>query len=105
MSVISVLTVQNGAAVPAGVTRASTRIDVTDSAGAAQSQSLTGTESPAWTATFTVAPGVGSVIATDIDTNGATIGTPVKAPFDTGTGTVGGAQLQTSGLTVTVVTP
>lgn len=102
MSAISVLTVQAGPPVPTGVTRASTTLSVTDSSGSVQTATLTGSESPPWTANFTVAAGAGSIVATDIDTTGATIGTPVTAQFNTGSGTVA---LQTSGVTVTVTTP
>jgi hypothetical protein len=103
MSTISVLTVQAGPPVPSGVTRASTALVVVDSAGASQSASLTGAESPPWTTSFTVAAGAGTITATDIDTNGATIGTTGPAAF--ATGAVGATVLQTSGVTVIVTTP
>jgi hypothetical protein len=104
MSVISITTVQQGAAIPAGVTRAGTNLSVTDASGAVQTGSVNGTETPTpWTAQFTVAPGAGSVTATDVDTTGAVIGTPVTQAYTTGTVTSSG--LQTSGITVSVVTP
>lgn len=103
MSVISVLTVQNGPPVPTGVTRASTSLVVTDSSGASQTASLTGAETPPWTANFTVAAGAGTITATDIDTTGAQIGT--TGPIAYTTGAVGPTVLQTSGVTVTVTTP
>jgi hypothetical protein len=103
MSVISILTVQQGAPIPAGVTRAGTNISVTDSSGAVQTGSVNATETPAWTAQFTVAPGAGSYTLTDVDTTGAVIGTPVPGTFNTGSSAP--SALQTSGAVVTVITP
>ena len=83
---------------PAGVTFASTNLVVTDSAGATQSLSLNGSESPPWSVTVSgLADGAGTVVATDVDTTGATIGTPVSQSFSTGTATFSA----TTGITVT----
>lgn len=72
----------NAITLPAGVVFAGCEVDVTDSAGAVQSATLNGTEVPPFTATFTsLADGAGSVAATDLDTTGATIGTPASTTF------------------------
>lgn len=71
-----------------GQTYAGTKVDVTDASGAVQTKTLIGSESPKFSATFTVVDGTGSVTATDLDVTGATIGTPVVQAFATGgTGT------------------
>jgi hypothetical protein len=104
MSVISIQVAFAGPAIPAGVTRASTLVAVTDSAGAAQSFTLTGTEIPVgFIPSVTVAAGTGSIVLTDTDTTGATIGTPTTVPFTTGS--VTGSVLQSSGATVVTITP
>jgi hypothetical protein len=104
MSVISIQVLFAGPAIPAGVTRASTTVAVTDSAGAAQSFSLTGTEVPAgFIPSVTVAAGTGSMVLTDVDSTGATIGTATTLPFTTGGST--GSVLQSSGATVVTITP
>jgi hypothetical protein len=104
MSVISIQVLFAGPAVPAGVTRASTTVMVNDSAGAQQTFTLTGTEVPAgFIPSVTVAAGTGSIVLTDTDTTGATIGTATTLPFTTGS--VTGAVLQSSGATVVTITP
>lgn len=61
---------------------AGTQVVLTDSAGAVQKATLTGVETPPWSIQFAnVASGAGSVTATDVDTAGATIGTPVTVAF------------------------
>lgn len=86
---------------PTGAAYASTSVVVTDSTGVAQpAVSLNGSETPAWTFQTSVAPGSGTVVATDLDVNGATIGT-VSQPF-----TEAGTPVTftpTSGITVTPV--
>jgi hypothetical protein len=66
-----------------GAAFASTSVVVTDSSGTAQpAVLLTGVESPTpWAFTTSVAPGAGSVTATDLDANGVTLGTPVTQSF------------------------
>jgi hypothetical protein len=104
MSTISIQVTFAGPAIPTGVTRASTTVQVTDSAGAAQSFTLTGTENPVgFIPSVTVAPGTGSIILTDTDANGATIGNVTTVPFTTGSAT--GSVLQSSGVTVVTITP
>jgi hypothetical protein len=104
MSTISIQVTFAGPAIPAGVTRASTLVAVTDSAGASQSFTLTGTEVPVgFIPSVTVASGTGSIVLTDTDTTGATIGTPTTVPFTTGS--VTGSVLQSSGATVVTITP
>ena len=67
---------------PTGAAYASTHILLTDSAGAAQTASVNGSESPPWTAVFTgVAAGAGTVVVTDLDVNAATLGTPISQAF------------------------
>lgn len=72
----------NALVLAAGILFAHCKVDVTDAAGAVQSANLDGTESPPFTATFTsLADGAGSVVATDLDTTGAVIGTPATTTF------------------------
>jgi hypothetical protein len=105
MSVISIQVLFAGPAIPAGVTRASTTVLVTDSAGASQSATLTGTEVPVgFIPSVTVAAGAGTILLTDTDTNGAVIGTPT-GPLPFTTGSVTGSVLQSSGVTVVTITP
>lgn len=68
---------------PTGAAFASTSVVVTDSSGVAQpAVLLTGVESPnPWSFSTSVAPGDGTVVATDLDVNGATLGTPVSQSF------------------------
>lgn len=83
---------------PAGVTFASTNLVVTDSGGATQSFSLNGSETPPWSVLVSgLADGNGSIVASDVDTTGATIGTPVSQSFNTGVATFAA----TTGITVT----
>jgi hypothetical protein len=82
---------------------ASTTVVVTDSGGAAQTFTLNGTESPVgFIPSVTVAAGTGSVVITDLDANGATLGTAVTVPYTTGA--VGGTQFLHSGATVVTLT-
>lgn len=103
MSVIQIQIVKTATPAPAGVTFASTQVLVTDSSGAAQTFSLVGTESPPWGVSATVAAGAGSVTATDLDSTGAAIGTPVTQSYTTTS--VGTTFPGTTGITVTTTTP
>ena len=94
-----------GASIPTqtGAAFASTSVVVTDSTGVAQAAVLlTGAETPPpWAFTASVAAGSGTVVATDLDINGATLGTPVSQSF-TESGSPP-AFLPTTGITVTPV--
>ena len=81
---------------------AKSNIVVTDGAGATQSASVTGTEIPPWSAPFNnIAAGSGSVTATDLDVNGATLGSQTQA-FQTAPGGGTGTTFpQTSSIVVT----
>jgi hypothetical protein len=70
-------------ATPTGAAFASTSVVVTDSSGTPQpAVLLTGVETPTpWAFSTSVAPGAGTVVATDLDANGATLGTPVSQSF------------------------
>jgi hypothetical protein len=60
---------------PTGAAFASTSVVVTDPVSGAQTPVvLTGVESPPWSFTTSVNPGTGSVVATDLDVNGAVLG-------------------------------
>lgn len=88
---------------PTGAAFASTSVVVTDSTGVAQpAVLLTGAETPTpWAFSASVAIGAGTVVATDLDVNGATLGTPVSQSF-----TEAGSPptfLPTAGITVTPV--
>ncbi len=76
-----------------------TSVVVTDSTGVAQpAVLLTGAETPTpWTFTASVAPGAGTVVATDLDVNGLAIGTPVSQAFTE----AGSTFPSTVGITVT----
>lgn len=64
---------------------ASTVVTLTDSAGAVQTATLVGTETPPWTAVFqnvaAVAGATGTVTAQDTDSAGAAIGALVSQVF------------------------
>lgn len=88
---------------PNGVAFASTSVVVTDSGGVPQpAVLLTGSETPtAWAFSTSVLPGAGSVVATDLDVNGAALGSPVSQGFSI----AGPAPMfpPTTGITVTPV--
>jgi len=101
-----IVAVTKGASIPTptGAQFASTSVVVTDSTGVAQAAVLlTGAETPTpWAFSTSVAPGAGTVTATDLDINGATLGTPVTQSF-----TEAGSPasfLPSTGITVTPVT-
>jgi hypothetical protein len=101
-----IVAVTKGASIPTptGAQFASTSIVVTDSTGTPQTAVLlTGAETPTpWAFSTSVAPGAGTVTATDLDINGATLGTPVTQTF-----TEAGSPasfLPSTGITVTPVT-
>lgn len=102
-NIATVTLIKNTAALlPAGnAAFASTQVALTDAAGAVQTASLTGAETPPWTVVFNnVATGAGTVVATDVDSAGATIGTPVSQSFtEVGSPATFPA---TTGITVTV---
>lgn len=78
---------------------AGTQVALTDSAGNVQKATLTGVETPPWSAQFAnVADGAGSVVATDVDTAGNVIGTPLSVAF---TELAPATFPATSGITVT----
>jgi hypothetical protein len=68
---------------PTGAASAGTSVVITDSTGAAQAPVvLTGAETPTpWAFTTNVAVGAGTVVTTDVDVNGATLGTPITQTF------------------------
>jgi len=100
-----IVAIAKGAAIPTqtGAAFASTSVVVTDSTGTAQpAVLLNGTETPTpWAFSTSVAVGAGTVVATDMDVNGATLGTPVSQSFTE----VGSPQMFTpsTGITVTPV--
>jgi hypothetical protein len=66
-------------ATPSGAAYASTSVVVTDSTGTAQPAVNVTPASPSFTAS--VAVGAGSVVAQDVDVNGAVLGSPVTQSF------------------------
>jgi hypothetical protein len=83
---------------------ATTSVVVTDNSGAVlPAVVLDGTETPPWTATFTGAtgPNEASAIATDLDSTGAVIGTPVTGT-ESGTGGQPGTFEASTGVSVVV---
>jgi hypothetical protein len=105
MSQITVVLSKNlTAALPTGVTYAATAIVVVDNSGVTlPAVTVNGSESPPWTAVFTGTdgPSEATATATDLDTSGNTIGTPVTAT-ESGTGGQPGTFPQTTGLSITV---
>jgi hypothetical protein len=105
VAVIVALT--QGASIPTqtGAAYANTSVVVTDSSGVAQpAVLLNGSETPTpWAFATSVNPGPGTVVATDLDVNGATLGTPVTQTF-TEAGTPP-AFTPTTGISVTPVQP
>jgi hypothetical protein len=89
---------------PTGVPFASISVVVTDSSGTPQPPVLlTGSETPTpWAFSTSVNPGAGTVVATALDTNGATLGAPITQSF-TEAGSPPTFQPPT-GITVTPVT-
>lgn len=100
-----IVAIAKGASIltPSGAAFASTSVVVTDSSGVAQpAVLLTGSEPTPWAFSTSVAVGAGTVVATDLDINGATLGVPVTQTF-----TEAGSPptfLPTSGISVTPVT-
>lgn len=90
---------------PTGAAFASTSVTVTDSSGVAQPPVLlTGKEATPWSFTTSVNPGAGTVVATDLDVNGAVLGSPISQSFTEAS--TPPTFLPTSGIVVTpVVTP
>lgn len=83
---------------PPGVTFGQTTLVVTDAASATQTISLNGTESPPWFVTVSsLADGTGTIVATDLDTNGNTLAGPISQSFTTTQATFSA----TTGITVT----
>lgn len=104
MTTITVVVQKTTADLPAGKTFNHTEIEVTDNSGATlEKQSVSGGESPPWSATFTGAAGdqKASATITDFDTDGNVIGEAVTV-----TQTDGGGQNtsfpQSTGATLTV---
>jgi hypothetical protein len=80
-----IIAITKGASIPTpnGAAFASTSVVVTDSSGVAQpAVLLTGVETPTkWAFSTSVNPGAGTVVATDLDVNGAVLGAPVSQTF------------------------
>jgi hypothetical protein len=88
---------------PAGTTFGSTAVVVTDNSGAVlPTQTLNGTETPPWTATFTgtTGPGEASVVLTALDANGNTLATLTGT--ESGTGGQPATFPSPTGVTITV---
>jgi hypothetical protein len=81
--VIVALTKGTSTPTQTGAAFASTSVVVTDSSGTPQpAVLLTGVETPTpWAFSTSVNPGAGTVVATDLDINGATLGTPITQAF------------------------
>jgi hypothetical protein len=90
---------------PTGAAFANTSVVVTDSSGTAQpAVLLNGSETPTpWAFSTSVNTGAGNVVATDLDVNGATLGSPITQAF-TEAGTPP-AFTPTSAISVTPVQP
>jgi len=103
VQVIVALTQSASVNTPTGAAYLNTSVVVTDSTGIAQAPVLlTGKELPTpFSFVTSVAPGAGTVVATDLDVNGAVIGGPVSQTF-TEAGTPP-TFAPTSGITVTPV--
>ncbi len=102
ISVIVALTQGPATISPTGAAYAGTSVIVTDSSGTAQpAVTLNGKETPPFSFQTSVAPGNGTVVAQDLDVNGAAMGSPVSQTFtEVGTPVT---FTPTSGITVTPV--
>lgn len=100
-----IVALTQGASIPTqtGAAFANTSVVVTDATGVAQNAVLlNGSETPTpWAFSTSVAQGAGQVVATDLDVNGATLGTPITQAF-TEAGTPP-AFTPTTGISVTPV--
>jgi hypothetical protein len=83
-----------------GVTFARTDVVVTDSTGVAL-PTVSAKPTDLSVTVPSVTDGKGSVTATDFDSNGAVLGSPVTQAFDSTTGTGGGQFFPLAGLTIT----
>jgi hypothetical protein len=83
IAVIVALTKGTSMPTQTGAAFANTSVVVTDSSGVAQpAVLLSGTETPTpWAFSTSVNPGNGTVVATDLDVNSATLGTPITQTF------------------------
>lgn len=81
MSNILITLTKTATPLPTGVVFDHTNVVVVDSAATSQTFALNGSETPPWSQVVTVADGAGTVTATDVDSTGATIGTPVTQAF------------------------
>lgn len=67
---------------PTGIVFGHTNLTSTDSAGAVQNFSLNGSETPPWTQVIAgLADGASGFVAQDVDSTGATLGSPIKQSF------------------------
>lgn len=83
---------------------ANTSVVVTDSSGTPQAAVvLTGLETTPWAFTTSVAVGAGTVVATDMDSSGNAIGSPVSQAFTEVGSPPPATFLQSTGITVTPV--
>ena len=99
VQVTIVLTQGASVATSTGAAYAGTQVVVTDSTGVAQpTVTLTGKETPAWTIVTSVAVGAGTVVATDVDVNGATLNVVTQTFTEAGSPPV---FTPTAGITVT----
>jgi len=88
-----------------GTTFGGTNVVVKDNSGAVlNGKILNGTETPPWTAVFTgtAGPNEAQATITDIDSKGATLGTPIVIS-ETGTGGIPQTFPQSAGAAITVV--
>lgn len=90
-----------GPTLATGLTVASAVISVND-AGSVQNDVVDGSETPPWSAAFTVPAGAGTVTFTRTDSAG-NVGAPIVVNFDTTAGQPGAPDLV--GGTVQIVTP
>lgn len=99
---VNILVTLSGVAtpLPPGSVSPVLNVTVTDASGAIQTLPATVSGTTA-TATFSVAPGAGSVSAASVDAAGVALGTPLTQPYNTGV--VGGVTfLQPTSITVTL---
>lgn len=93
-----------GTAIPVSSPITKRLVTVTDGANNQQTATLDGSESPAWSTTFTsVDDGAGTVSVQDQDAGGNAVGSAVSASYDAagGTGTGGNTSQPTSSVSVT----
>lgn len=91
-----------GTAIPVAAPITTRLVTLTDGAGAVQTASLVGSETPPWSVTFaSVDSGAGTVTVQDQDAGGNAVGAAVSTSFAAAGGGTGGTSQPTASVTIT----